>query len=182
MSAPGARPAPVALRLAAIAVLAIGVTVTVYVVGRLHQPDYTFSMFGTDPIPPKSLLATIVLGLAVLQVLLALWIYRTLPVARLPRAVPITHRVVGFAAVALTVPVALHCLIAYGVQLTSARVATHSLAGCFFYGVFTAKVLAVQSRRLPGGVLPVLGGLLAVLIGVLWYTSALWFYNGYHLP
>jgi uncharacterized membrane protein YidH (DUF202 family) len=183
MSASGTRATPVALRLAAIAVLAIGVTVAVYVVGRLHQPDYTFSMFGTDPIPPKSLLATIVLGLAVVQVLLALWIYLKLPLAaRRSRAVPVTHRVAGFAAVGLTVPVALHCLIAYGVQLTSARVAVHSLAGCFFYGAFTAKVLSVQSRRLPGWVLPVVGGLLAVLIGVLWYTSALWFYNGYHLP
>jgi hypothetical protein len=183
MSAPGTRATPAALRLAAIAALAIGVTVAVYVVGRLHQPDYTFSLFGTDPVPPKSLLATIVLGLAVAQVLLALWIYRKLPLAaRPPRAVPITHRVVGFAAVALTVPVALHCLIAYGVQLTSARVAAHSLAGCFFYGAFTAKVLAVQSRRLPGWVLPVAGGLLAVLVGVLWYTSALWFYSGYQLP
>jgi hypothetical protein len=43
-----------------------------YVAGRLHQPDYTFSMFGADPVPPKSLLATIALGMAGLQVLLAL--------------------------------------------------------------------------------------------------------------
>ena len=26
------------------------------------------------------------------------------------------------------------------------------------------------------------GGALAVLVGVLWYTSALWYYNGYRLP
>jgi hypothetical protein len=169
--------------LAAIALLAIGVAAALYAAGRLHQPDYTFSLFGTDPIPLKSLLATIALGLAGLQVLLALWIYRKLPLAGSPpRLVPVTHRVTGFALFALTVPVAVHCLIAYGVQLTSPRVAIHSIAGCFFYGAFAAKVLLVQSRRLPGWALPMAGGTLAIVVGVLWYTSALWYYNGYHLP
>jgi uncharacterized membrane protein len=31
-------------------------------------------------------------------------------------------------------------------------------------------------------VFPLMGGLLAVLIAVLWYTSALWYYNGFQLP
>jgi hypothetical protein len=170
-------------RLAGIGLLAAGVAAALYVAGRLHQPDYSFSMFGTDPVPPKSLLATVVLGLAVLQVLLALWMYGKLPLAgRAPRPVPVTHRVTGFALFALTVPVAVHCLIAYGVQLTSLRVAVHSVAGCFFYGAFTAKVLLVRSRRLPGWALPAAGGMLAIIVGVLWYTSALWYYNGYRLP
>jgi hypothetical protein len=80
------------------------------------------------------------------------------------------------------VPVAVHCLIAYGVQLTSAPVAIHSVAGCFFYGAFAAKVLAVHSRRLPGWVLPLAGGTLAIVLGVLWYTSALWYYHGLPQP
>jgi hypothetical protein len=123
------------------------------------------------------------LGLALVQLLLALWMYRKLPLAaRPPRAVPVTHRVIGFALFALTVPVAVHCLIAYGVQMTSLRVAIHSLAGCFFYGAFTAKVLLVRSRRLPGWALPAAGGALAILVGTLWYSSALWYYNGYRLP
>jgi len=75
-----------------------------------------------------------------------------------------------------------HCLIAYGVQMTSVRVAAHSLAGCFFYGAFTAKVLLVHARRLPGRVLPAVGGTLVVTVAVLWYSSALWFYNGNQLP
>ena len=95
---------------------------------------------------------------------------------------PVTYRVTGFAVFALSVPIAVHCLIAYGVQLTSPRVAVHSVAGCFFYGAFTAKVLLVHSRRLPGWLLPLVGGTLAVILGVLWYTSALWYYNGYQLP
>jgi hypothetical protein len=179
--APGARAAQ--WRLAGIGLLGIGVAAAVYTAGRLHQPDYSFSMFGTDPVPTKSLLATVVLGLAVLQVLLALWMYRKLPLAGgPPRPVPVTHRVSGFALFALTVPIAVHCLIAYGVQLTSLRVAAHSIAGCFFYGAFTAKVLLVRSRRLPGWALPAAGGTLAVIVGVLWYTSALWYYDGYQLP
>ena len=170
-------------RLTGIGLLAVGVAAGLYVAGRLHQPDYTFSMFGADPFPPKSLLATIALALAGVQVLLALWIYRRLPLAGgTPRAVPITHRVTGFVLFAVTIPVAVHCLIAYGVQLTSARVAIHSIAGCFFYGAFAAKVVLVQSRRLPGWALPVAGGTLAIVLGVLWYTSALWYYNGYQLP
>src|SRR5262250_1707041 len=144
---------PAAWRLAGIGLLAAGVAGALFVAGRLHQPDYTFSMFGADPFPPKSLLATIALVLAGVQVLFA-----------------------------VTVPVAVHCLVAYGVQLTSLRVAIHSIAGCFFYGAFAAKVLLVHSRRLPGWALPVAGGMLAIVLGVLWYTSALWYYNGYQLP
>jgi hypothetical protein len=52
----------------------------------------------------------------------------------------------------------------------------------FFYGAFVAKVVLVQTRRLPGWVLPAAGGTLAVVVAVLWYTSALWYYNGYQLP
>jgi len=179
--APGRRSA--GWRLTGIGLLALGVAAALYVAGRLHQPDYTFSMFGADPFPTKALLATIALALAGVQVLLALWMYRKLPLAGgPPRPVPVVHRVTGFALFAVTVPVAVHCLIAYGVQLTSPRVAIHAIAGCFFYGAFAAKVALVHSRRLPGWALPVVGGTLAIVLGVLWYTSALWYYNRYQLP
>jgi hypothetical protein len=187
MSAPGAadrRSAPV--RLAGIGLLAAGVTVALYVAGRLNTPNYAFGLFGQvglDAIALKSMLASITLGLAVLQVLLALWIYRKLPLAgNPPRPVRLTHKIIGFGLFALTMPIAVHCLLAYGVQLTSLRVAVHSLAGCFFYGAFAAKVLLVRTRRLPGWALPVAGGTLAVVVAVLWYTSALWYYHGFQLP
>src|SRR5215471_2642834 len=166
MTAPDARGGgPAGWRLAGIGLLALGVSAALYAAGRLHQPDYTFSMFGADPFPPKSLLATIALALAGVQVLLALWMYRKLPLAPSPpRQVPVAHQVTGFVLVAVTVPVAVHCLIAYGVRLTSLRVAIHSIAGCFFYGAFAAKVLLVHSRRLPGWALPVAGGTLAIVL------------------
>ncbi len=187
MTAPGAAGQKSAtVRLSLIGLLAVGVAVALYAAGRLHTPDYGFSLFGRvglDAIALKSVLASVALGLAAVQVLLALWIYRKLPLAgSAPRPVRPAHRVIGVALFAITVPIAVHCLIAYGVQLTSLRVAVHSLAGCFFYGAFVAKVLLVQSRRLPAWVLPVAGGALAVFVGMLWYTSALWYYNGLRLP
>jgi Family of unknown function (DUF6529) len=83
---------------------------------------------------------------------------------------------------ALTIPIAVHCMLAYGVQLSSPRVAMYSIAGCVFYGAFAAKVLLVHSRRLPGWALPAAGGTLALLVVVLWYSSALWYYDGFQLP
>jgi hypothetical protein len=92
---------------------------------RLHAPNYTLSLFGQAgpaAITLKSLLATIVLGLAIVQVLLALWLYSKLPLAGSPpRPVRLSHRLIGFGLFALTVPIAVHCVIAYGVQLASTR-------------------------------------------------------------
>ena len=175
-----------AARLGLALLLAAVVTGVLVTVGRLHQPDYSASLFGQVAIGAlvlKSWLATVTLGLAGVQVLLALWLYNRLPFAPTPpRWVGPAHRLTGVVLIAVTIPVALHCLIAYGVQLTPLRVAVHSLAGCFLYGAFAAKVLLVQSRRLPGWALPVAGGTLATVVAVLWYTSALWYFDGFQLP
>jgi hypothetical protein len=177
---------PPIARMAVIGLLSVGVVVALYVAGRVHTVNPAFSLFGATylaAVSLKAVLATVALGVAVVQVLLALWMYRKLPLAGTPpRAVRPVHRILGFVLFALTIPIALHCLIAYGVQLTPARVAVHSLAGCFLYGAFAAKVLLVHTRRLPRWALPVAGGMLAVTVGVLWYSSALWYYNGYQLP
>jgi hypothetical protein len=187
---PGKHAAPPAgsavARLGLAVLLAAAVTAVLAIVGRVHQPDYSASIFGQialGALALKSWLATITLGLAGVQVLLALWLYRRLPFAPAPaRWVGVAHRLTGVVLIAVTIPVAVHCLNAYGVQLTSLRVAVHSLAGCFLYGAFAAKVLLVQSRRLPGWVLPVAGGTLAVVVVVLWYTAALWYFGGFQLP
>jgi hypothetical protein len=51
-----------------------------------------------------------------------------------------------------------------------------------FYGVFTAKVLLVQSRRLPGWALPAAVAPSPSSSPRSGNTSALWYYNGYQLP
>jgi uncharacterized protein DUF6529 len=76
---PGRR--SVALRLAGIGLLGAAVTSALYAAGRLHTPNYTFGLFGQTGLAAirlKSLLASVMLGLAALQVLLALWLYHKL--------------------------------------------------------------------------------------------------------
>jgi hypothetical protein len=119
-------------RLAVLGVLAAAVTAALYAAGRLHQPDYAFSLFGADPFPAKSPLATIAPAMAAAQEVLALSMYRALRWApRVPKLIRPVHRVSGVVLFALAVPVAVHCLIAYTVQPTSPRVTVHSVAGCF---------------------------------------------------
>lgn len=171
-------------RVALIGLIGLAMSGVLYIIGRAIVSTSSYSTVGlfgvTSPggvLALKSLLATIALALAVVQVGLGLWIYQKLPMAgRAPKPIGMTHRVVGAVAVAFTLPVAIHCAIAYGVQLGQPRVLVHSIAGCFFYGAFLAKVLLVHSKRLPGWALPVAGGTLAVLLAVLWYTSAEWYY------
>ena len=90
MTAPGsAGRRAVAARLAGIGLLAAGVTVGLYVAGRLLTPDATSALFGQaglDAVRLKSMLASIALGVAGLQVLLGAWMYRKLPLAGRPTA------------------------------------------------------------------------------------------------
>jgi hypothetical protein len=182
------RPArPVSVRWFGVVVAAaLAVTTALVVFGLKHTPNYSFSIFGSsgvDAFSLKSKIATGVLGLALLQLLFGLWMFRRLPGAGpAPRSIPLLHRVIGAVLFLATLPVAVHCMIAYGVQTSSARVTVHSFAGCFFYGAFVAKVLVVRSHRLPGWVLPTIGGILVTTVAVIWYSSALWFFNGYQLP
>ena len=167
-------------------VFGAAVGAAVYAIGRGVTPDYTAGLFGahfTDAVQLKAQLGTALLALALIQLTLALWMYGQLPGAgAATRRVSTVHRVIGLLAFLLSVPIAVHCIEAYGIELTPARAAVHSLAGCFFYGAFAAKVLVVQSRRLPGWLLPLLGGLLVTAVIVSWYASALWYFDGYALP
>ena len=53
----------------------------------------------------------------------------------------------GTVAFLLTLPVVFHCVWSLGFEDESARVLVHSVAGCAFYGVFAAKMLALRLRR-----------------------------------
>ena len=99
-----------------------------------------------------------------------------------PCWLPPLHRLAGVTAILVSLPVAYHCIRAYGVQTLDARIAVHSIAGCLIYGAFVAKVAIVRSSRFPGWTLPLAGGLLVTTVAVLWYTSALWYYNDFSIP
>jgi hypothetical protein len=165
----------------------VGIAVGIYAFGRSHTPDYSgtalFGRTAAATVPLKSWLATTILGLGVFQLASALWIYRKLPAAPVPpRRLHTVHRLSGAALFLVTLPVAYHCMFAYGVQTFDVRIAVHSLAGSLFYGALAAKLIVVRSRRLPGWALPLAGGTLVTVILLLWYTSALWHFNGSSLP
>lgn len=181
-----ARPSLRSLTVAGLA--AAAVAVGLYIFGTQHSPDYATSLFGEtgpDTFDLKSWLATGVLGFAAVQLGLALWMYGRLPwVGVAPPQIGPVHRAAGAVAILLTIPIAYHCVLAYGVQTGDTRVAAHSIAGCFIYGAFLAKIVLVQTPqwRLPGWALPLVGGTLVVTVAVLWYTSALWYFNDFKLP
>ncbi|MEU8788260.1 DUF6529 family protein [Streptomyces sp. NPDC048643] len=158
----------------------------VYFVGRGLTPDPNSSFFGArydEAMDLKARLGSALLALALVQLLLAARMYGRLPGSKpSSRVVSTTHRVTGLVAFLLSVPIAYHCLTAYGVELTTPRVAIHSITGCVLYGAFAAKVVVVRSHRFPGWTLPVVGALLFCSIALLWYTAALWELNGFRTP
>ena len=167
-------------------VLAATIACGVYARAKSGTPDYGTSLFGqtgADTLPLKSWLATAVLGLALVQLCTALWLYGRIGRVRVrPRRLGTAHRLTGAAAILLSLPIAYHCLFAYGFEDFDSRVLVHSLAGCFLYGAVAAKVLVVRWRSLPGWDLPVAGGTLVTVVVVLWYTGALWYFNDDSLP
>jgi hypothetical protein len=167
-----------ARRLVGVLLVGSAVSVALGVYGRSHDPTHEapYSLVFTSTIQLKVWFATAAVALAVVQVLVGLRLFDKIAVPRrAPGWLGDAHRLVGTLAFLLTLPVAYQCLWALGFQSTDTRVLLHSLLGCFFYGVFTVKVLAVRVRGLPSPTLPVVGGLVfAALVGV-WLTSALWF-------
>ncbi|MFF0342879.1 DUF6529 family protein [Kribbella sp. NPDC004875] len=164
-----AKRSAVAVPLVAGAATAVGLGVY----GRLHHPTGVaidiagFSSFQAV----KTWLATLAAVLGLVQLASAVAIYRG------RSSLAALHRWSGRAAVAVTLPVVAHCLYALGFQYGEPRVLVHSLLGCFFYGAFVVKMLALTRTDAPAWLLPVAGG--AVFTGLigLWLTSALWFFT-----
>jgi hypothetical protein len=174
-------------RMVTVVLCLVLIPVLVYVLASSVTNDYTVGFFGrtgNDAARLKAWFASVILALVGVQVFLALWMYRKIPALGRPtKTVRRTHRTIGFLAFALSLPVAAHCIQAYGVELHSgSRAALHTLAGCFFYGAFVAKVLVVRSRQLPGWALPVAGGLVALTLVTLWYSAGLWVFHNYSVP
>jgi hypothetical protein len=117
----------------------------------------------------KVLLASVVLGLAVYQVLLAAVTYGWLRIPFLePGLAGWTHRASGDTILVLTVVVAIMCIGYSGFEDGGA----HAVVATILLGVFATKVLAVRlGGRLSRG-LPLLGVSLLILFGITWLTSA----------
>lgn len=154
------------------------VSVTLGVYGAVHAPtNYGVSLVGFPGGPAaKSALATGVLILAIVQILSALVMYGRFP-GWSPPWIGTVHRWSGRAAMLLSVPIAVHCLYAFGLRFYDTRVVIHSLVGCFLYGAFATKMLVLQRPKSPGWALPLLGGSVFTALVTMWLTSSLFYYS-----
>lgn len=164
-----------------LASLAVGaaVSVTLGAFGRVHNPTGVGVLIAgfSGAQAAKAWMATGVVALALVQISSALVMYGVAPGITAPSWIGRLHRWSGRGAFLLSVPVALHCLYALGFQSYDTRVLVHSLLGCFFFGVFTAKMLLLPQRGLPSWTLPLAGGLAFTTLVGLWLSSALWFFT-----
>jgi hypothetical protein len=178
VTAPARADGVAARRLVMVLLVGGAVAVALGVYGRIHDPTHEqpYTWFFTSTIQLKVWFATAALALAVVQVLLGMRLYDKISVPRHPPGwLGDAHRLTGTVAFVITLPVAYQCLWALGFQSSDTRVLVHSLLGCFFYGIFTVKVLAVRVRGLPSPTLPLAGGLAFAGLAGVWLTSALWF-------
>lgn len=170
-------------------VLLVGVLVSLLfgVYASVHDPtgETTIALFFSNTVGLKVWFTTAAMFFAVLQVLTALRLYDKVKIPKtFPPWLGDVHRLFGTLAFILTLPVAFHCLWSFGFESSSSQTRryVHSLAGCLFYGAFASKVLAVRTKRLPGWVLPIIGGVTFTLLVVLWTTSSLWFFQNRDFP
>lgn len=184
MEAAAERPVSPA-KLVAPALIGAAVALGLGVYGNVHDPTGSSilgdGLFFSATLNMKAWLATAVVLLACLQVLTATWMYERLPFPS-RSWVPTVHKVSGTLAFLVSLPVVYHCLWALGFQDYNTRVLVHSIAGCFFYGAFTAKMLWLRVPSLPGPLLPLVGGAVFSGLVVIWLTSALWFFDNFGFP
>ena len=161
-----------------------GVAVVLGVYGRVHHANsHGLPAFGfSSPLVFKVWFGSAVMLLAIVQLILASWMYGRLPGAgEAPAWVGTAHRASGYTALVLSLPVAALCLYGFGFNPSpfSGRVLLHSISGCVLYGAFAAKIIVVRSSRLPGWAIPVVGSILFTVIVLVWLSSAVW-YLPYH--
>jgi hypothetical protein len=117
----------------------------------------------------KVVLASVVLALAVYQLLLAGVAYGRLRLRFLEAATASwTHRASGDAIVVLTILVATACIAFYGFEDGGA----HAVFGCVLLGAIALKIVVVRAGGRLSRLLPVLGVSVLALFGLTWLTSA----------
>jgi len=147
--------------------------------GAHHPAGVAVNVAGFgSPSTVKVWLTTAAIVLAVVQLLSALVMWGKIKVPN-DAYVPALHRWSGRIAFLLTVPVAMHCLYAFGFQTVDTRVLIHSTLGTMFFGAFTVKMLLLTRKGLPGWALPVLGGIVFTILAALFVTSSLWFFANF---
>jgi len=166
------------LAILALVALAVGGVLAAYALVNPGDRRTLFTLGFSAMLPMKSWLTSAAAALVIVQVLSALAMWGKLPgVTNAPGWVSGLHRWSGTIAFVITVPVAFTCVWSLGFGTYSTRALVHSILGCAFYGVFAAKMLALRMHRLPGWVLPVLGGLLAAVLTGLWFGAAFWYFT-----
>lgn len=117
----------------------------------------------------KVVLASVILGLAIYQLLLAAVAYGWLRLPFLGSPVASwTHRASGDAILVLSVVVATMCLSVYGFDEGGA----HAVVACALLGLLAIKVLAVRLGGRLGRLLPLIGVSVLVAFALTWLTSA----------
>jgi hypothetical protein len=144
--------------------------------GGYPTPPF-FHLFFSGTIHMKAWLATGAITLALFQVLSAARLFELFHCAPSGRFWARMHRMSGYLAILLTLPVAYHCIFLLGFETTTVRVTVHSLLGSAFYGAFLGKVIVVRSGAFPGWALPVAGALLFAILFGLWATSSLYLFS-----
>jgi hypothetical protein len=144
--------------------------------GGYPAPPF-FHLFFSDTIHMKAWLATGAIILALFQILTAARMFELVHCPPAGRFWGSVHRISGYLAILLTLPVAYHCIFLLGFETTSVRVAIHSLLGSTVYGAFLGKMIVVRSGRFPGWALPVAGALLFTILVGLWLTSSLYLFS-----
>ncbi|MET0189368.1 MAG: DUF6529 family protein [Pseudonocardia sediminis] len=160
--------------------VAIGtlVAVALGVYAREHDPTgVAVNLAGfSGALAVKTWLATAAMALGLVQLWSALVVTGRIGRGATP-LIHTLHRWSGRAAVLITVPVAVQCLIALGWSGATPRALAHSLFGCLFYGAFATKMLLLRRRGVPGWAMAVAGGLVFALLTGIWLTSAAWFFG-----
>jgi len=120
----------------------------------------------------KVVLMSVVFALAGLQVAMAARFWgRSLVLSLSPGTAVKVHRYSGRLALTLAVLVALTCIVGPAGPLTPARVAWHTVLGIFVFVVLAVKFLLIKVLRQGDNMLPLIGSLLFLTFGALWFTT-----------